>query len=99
MRAAALAYNAILALIVIAYFWMALPSSKQSVNADFVLGLFLLAVIANVAYCTAYLADIFAQMSDFRDSWQRMRWIVFAVETPFAGIITRFIAMAMFPKV
>ncbi|MGH9574299.1 MAG: hypothetical protein ACRD40_12310 [Candidatus Acidiferrales bacterium] len=82
-----LAYNAILALIVIAYFWMALPNSKQGVNADFVLGLFLLVVIANVAYCAEYIADIFAQMSDFRDIWRRTRWILFMVGTLFAGVI------------
>src|SRR6185312_219174 len=93
-----LAYNAILALIVIAYFWIDLPASKQIIDADFVLGLFLLVVIANVAYCAAYIADIFAQMSDFRDVWRRTRWIVFAAGTLFAGIITRFIAMAIFPK-
>ena len=93
-----IAYNAILALVVIAYFWIGLPASRQSLNADFVLGLFLLVVVANVAYCAAYIADIFAQMSDFRDIWRKTRWVVFVVGTLFAAIITRFIAMAMFPK-
>ena len=93
-----LVYNAALAAIVIAYFWIGLPGSRGSINADFVLGLFLLVVIANVAYCAAYVADIFAQMSDFRDAWRRMRWIVFVVGTLFAAIITRFVAMAMFSK-
>ena len=93
-----LIYNVVLAAIVIAYFWIGLPTSKQNLNADLALGLFLLAVVANVAYCAAYLPDIFAQMSDFRDIWRRTRWIVFVVGTLFAAIITRFIAMGMFGK-
>ncbi len=93
-----LIYNAVLASIVIAYFCLGLPSSKNGLSADFALSLFLLAVIANVAYCAAYVADIFAQMSDFRDAWRRLRWIVFMVGTLFAAIITRFIAMGLFQK-
>jgi hypothetical protein len=92
-------YNAVLALVVITYFWIGLPSSKQNLNADFVSGLFLLVVIANVAYCAAYLADVFAQMSEFTDTWRRMRWIVFVSGTLFAAIITRFIAKGMFQKI
>jgi hypothetical protein len=93
-----LPYNAILALIVIAYFWIGFPASKQVLNANFVLVLFLLVVIANVLYCAAYLADIFAQVSAFRDVWRRMRRIVFATGTLFAAIITRFVAMGKFTK-
>jgi hypothetical protein len=93
-----LVYNGALAVVVVIYFWTGLPGSKQNLNADFVLGLFLLVVIANVAYCAAYLADIFAQLSNFRDVWRRVRWVLFAVGTLFAAIITRFIAMGMFYK-
>jgi hypothetical protein len=89
-------YNGVLAAIVIAYFCIGLPASKQNLNADFALGIFLLAVVANVAYCAAYIADFFAQLSDFRQAWRRIRWIVLLVGTLFAAIITRFIAMGMF---
>jgi hypothetical protein len=91
-------YNAILAMIVVVYFWIGLPSSKQNLNVDFVLGLFLLAVVANVAYCAAYLVDVFVQMSAFRGTWRNVRWIVFGIGTVFAAIITRFIAMGMFAQ-
>ena len=66
-------YNAVLAAIVITYFAIGLPSSKQLLNLNFVLFLFLLAVLANVCYCAAYLVDIFAQTSGFRELWQRYR--------------------------
>jgi hypothetical protein len=53
-------------------------------------------VLANVAYCAAYLADVFAQWSSYRDLWRRIRWVLFAVGMLFAGILTRFIAIGIF---
>jgi len=90
-------YNLALAAVVITYFGIAYPQSKSSVTVDFCLGLFLLVVLANVAYCAAYLVDIFAQASGFRDVWQRFRILLFVIGTLFAAIITRFIAMGAFP--
>jgi hypothetical protein len=69
-------YNVFLAAIVVFHFVVGLPLSKQQLTADSVLVLFLLAVVANVAYCAAYLVDIFVQMSGFRDVWRRARWIL-----------------------
>jgi len=89
-------YNLVLAAIVIAYFAIGYPGSKSVITLDFALGLFILAVIANIAYCAAYLADVFVQASGFRQIWQRSRWILFAVGTTFAAVITRFVAMGMF---
>ena len=91
-----LLYNLTLAAIVIIYFAVGYPSSKTALTLDFCLSLFLLAVIANVAYCAAYIADIFAQASGFREIWRRFRKVLFIVGTLFAAIITRFIAMGMF---
>jgi hypothetical protein len=91
-----LLYNLILAAIVIAYFALRYPGSRSTLTVDFCLGLFLLAVIANVAYCAAYIVDIFAQASGFREVWFRYRKILFIIGTLFAAIITRFIAMGMF---
>jgi len=56
-----LLYNLTLAAIVIVYFAIGYPQSKFTRTVDFCLGLFMLAVIANVAYCAAYVVDIFAQ--------------------------------------
>lgn len=92
-----LLYNLALAAIVIIYFVVGYPSSKAALTIDFCLGVFLLAVIANIAYCAAYIVDVFAQASGFREIWQRYRKILFLIGTLFAAIITRFIAMGMFP--
>src|SRR5215469_14822100 len=53
--------NALLAGIVLFYFFYffrANPSLRASLTVDGFLGLFLLAVLANVAYCAAYVVDV-----------------------------------------
>jgi hypothetical protein len=50
-------------------------------------GLFVLAIIANVLYTTVYIADVFVQLSDFRDLWRRFRWLLLAAGTAFACIL------------
>ena len=92
-------YNLALATIVIIYFAVGYPSSRAVLSVDFLLGLFLLAVAANIAYCAAYLVDVFVQASGFREVWQRSRWVLFAIETTFAAIMTRFIVRGMFHPV
>ena len=89
-------YNIVLAGVVGAYFWIAWPVSKQALTTDSILVLFLLAVLANVAYCAAYLVDVFAQMSNFREAWNSARWIVFVVGTAFAAVLTRFVSLGLF---
>jgi len=89
-------YNIVLAAIVLTYFSMGLPTTKGLLTLNFVLVLFLLAVLANVAYCAAYAVDIFAQISGFRELWQRYRWVLFLIGLTFAGIITRFWSLALF---
>jgi hypothetical protein len=53
-------YNVFLAAIVLTYFVMGLPGTRQLLTVNFALVLSLLAVLANVAYCAAYAVDIFA---------------------------------------
>ena len=92
-------YNAVLAAIVLGYFAANLPASLQRITPDVIFGLFILAVLANIAYCAAYLADIVAQMSGFRDLWLRLRWILFLIGLAFASILTRWFTMGFFSKV
>jgi hypothetical protein len=91
-----LVYNAALAIIVLIYFWIGYPASKKDLSVDSILFIFLLAVLANVAYCAAYFVDVFAQASGFRETWRKNRWVLFAIGLLFAGVLTRFWAVAMF---
>jgi hypothetical protein len=88
-------YNAILAAVVLTYFGIAWPESKHALTTDSILVLFLLAVVAKVAYCAAYLVDVFAQMSHFREVWLSVRWIVFTTGVAFAAVLTRFLAAGL----
>jgi len=89
-------YNLALAAVVVIHFLGSYPTSKAMLSLDVCLGLFLLAVAANVAYCAAYLVDIFAQSSGFRDLWRQYRWLLLAIGTTFAAIITHFVSSGMF---
>ena len=87
-------YNGVLAAIMVGYFLAGHCSFKSIFRVDDFFGLFLLAVLANVAYCAAYIVDIFVQLSGFRSVWARYRWILFLVGLVFASGITRFFAQA-----
>jgi hypothetical protein len=91
-----LIYNAVLAFIVIGYFCGSLPESQAALSFNGFLFVVVLAVLANLCYCAAYIADIFAQFSGFRVLWLRWRWLLLALGITFAGIITRFFALGFF---
>jgi len=73
-----------------------LPASKEQLSLDLALFIFELAVLANIVYCAAYVADIPVQMTGYREHWRTLRWGLFVVGVAFAGILTRFWALAMF---
>jgi hypothetical protein len=89
-------YNVVLAVIVLVYFWIGYPASKSALSGNLAQFVFILAVLANVAYCAVYLVDVFAQASGYRDVWRKFRWLLFLIGTLFAGIITHFFAMGLF---
>jgi hypothetical protein len=91
-----LVYDGVLAIIVLIYFARGYPASKIDLTFDGIIFIFMLAVLANVAYCAVYVVDIFAQATDFRETWQKYRWALFVIGTLFAAAITRFWAMGMF---
>jgi hypothetical protein len=89
-------YNALLALIVFGHFAASWPASRVFITFDGVLGLFMLAVLANVAYSVVYVPDVFIQFSGFRASRARWRWILLAVGFAFAAVLTHFFSSGMF---
>jgi hypothetical protein len=89
-------YNGVLALVVLAHFALAWPGSRAKVSFDALLGFFLLAVLANVCYCAAYLADLFVQFSGLELAWRRGRAVLLIVGTAFAATIAHFIAKGFF---
>ena len=93
-----LVYDAILVLIVVACFFASWPSSKSALSWEKFQDLFVLAVLANVFYCAAYVVDLFVQLSGFRTAWIRWRWVLLAIGTAFAGIIARTVSIELFSR-
>lgn len=89
-------YDTMLAAIVLWYFAADWPDSARAVSFDGVLGVFILAVLANVAYCAAYVADLFIQFSHYREQRKRWRLLIALVGFAFAAALTRFFALGMF---
>jgi len=89
-------YNTLLALVVLGHFAASWPASRSSLTVDSFLGLFLLAVVANVAYSAVYVADVFIQFSGFRASRRWWRWIILIVGFTFAGVLTHVFSGGIF---
>jgi len=91
-----LVFNGVLALVVVGHLLMAWPGSRAAISFDLALGLFVLAVLANVCYCAAYVADVFVQFSGLHQEWRTGRLVLLIVGTAFAATITHFFAKEIF---
>ena len=60
------------------------------------LGLFFLAVLANIAYCVVYLVDSFVQFSGLDAAWRWGRLALLIIGTAFAATVAHFFAAGMF---
>src|SRR5262245_35618979 len=83
-------YNAVLLGVVGAHVIAGWPASRMSLTRDHLFVLFILAVLANVAYCAAYAVDLFVQFSGLRAEWARGRWWVLVTGTAFAAVVAHF---------
>ena len=87
-----LIYNGVLGVVVLGEFVVAGPVSRQRLSFDLFLSFFILAVLANVAYCAAYVADLFVQFSGLDAPWRRGRVALLIIGTAFAATIAHFFA-------
>jgi hypothetical protein len=86
-----LIYNGVLAAVVAAHVAIGWAAWSQKLSLDVLIGMFLLAVIANVAYCAVYAVDLFVQFSGLDAAWRFGRVVVLIVGTAFAAAITHFV--------
>lgn len=89
-------YNCVLLVVVAAVYWANLPSARSALTFDAVQGFFVLAVLANVAYCAAYVADVVAQLTTYRPVWLRFRWGLLLVGLAFASVLANFFSQGLF---
>lgn len=91
-------YNVILATVVALWFMVTWPHFKPALTLQTLVFLFVLAVLANICYCAAYLADVPLQFSLFRVVWRRWRWGLWTVGVIFAVVIANYwIADEIYP--
>jgi hypothetical protein len=90
-----LIYNGVMLVVVAAVYYSKLPASRDSLNVNTLQGLFVLAVLANIAYCAAHAVDVVAQLSAFRERWLRMRWMLLLLGVVFAAVLANFFAQGM----
>ncbi|MFO1021365.1 MAG: hypothetical protein U0903_11800 [Planctomycetales bacterium] len=91
-----LIYNGILiveVVVIISVFWPAAPRYDRMLQLG--AELFVLAVLANVCYCAAYVPELLMQMSDCRGIWGWGRWVLFTVGLQFAFVLALAMAAGM----
>jgi len=88
-------YNLTLAAVVLGWIWMTWPAFFANPLLSFVPAFFVLAVMANIFYCAAYLADLPMQYSSFAGLWRRLRWMLWAAGTLFASLLTSIVMLTV----
>jgi len=92
-------YNLVLVGITAAIFVAGWPDSREVMwmnPGGSLLALFILAVLANIAYCSAYAVDIMMQYSEYRPYWLQFRWTLFALGLLFAGSLAVWFSLLLF---
>jgi hypothetical protein len=91
-----LVYNLALAAVVAGHVVANWPHSREVITLNLLLGLFFLAVLANVCYCLVYAIDLFVQFSGLRSFWVKARIVILAIGTAFAAVIAHFFSINIF---
>jgi hypothetical protein len=89
-------YNAWLLAVVLATWCLDSTRTLHGTPFEAAQQMFMLAVLANVAYCAAYAVDVTALLSGFRATWLRRRWMLLAVGMLFAAVPAHFISRGLF---
>lgn len=89
-------FNVLLTVVAGTVYMANFPNERREFSFDTVQSLIVLAVLANIAYCAAYPVDVLAQLSAFRSTWLRFRWILLLVGIVFASILANFCSGALF---
>ena len=82
-----LVYNFLLMAVVAAWLVATWPHFRTALTLSSLLLVAILALLANVCYCTAYLVDIPMQRSSLSIVWRRRRWGLWLMGTLFAIVL------------
>jgi len=85
-----IAYNVILTAVIIIWVVSTWPHFREALTWSSLLALFVLAMLANLCYCAAYVADLPVQLSSFRSLWRHWRWSLWLAGMLFAILLTNY---------
>jgi hypothetical protein len=86
-----LLYNILLCLVVVAWVALTWPHFRPAMTLQSLLLLAILALIANLCYCVAYLIDIPVQRwAPGTGFWKRQRWALWSIGTLFAIVLANY---------
>ena len=95
-----LVYNLILTAIVILWLVATWPHFRPALTLPALGAMIVLALLANVCYCAAYLPDLSIQHLSPAASWRRFRWALWILGTLFAILLENYwIADEIYPDV
>ena len=85
-----LVYNLVLAGVTVVWLVATWPHFRVALTLSSLLLLAILALLANVCYCAAYLVDIPMQRSSLSIAWRRRRWLLWLTGTLFAIVVANY---------
>lgn len=95
-----LVYNFVLTAVAVVWLVATWPHFRAALTLSSLLLLAILALLANVCYCAAYLVDIPMQRSSLSTMWRRRRWGLWLMGTLFAIVLANYwIADEIYPFV
>ena len=95
-----LIYNSVLVAVAIAWLIGTWSHFRPALTLQSLFLLSVLAILANLCYSTAYLADIPVQLSSLRATWRRRRWVLWLAGMLFAVVLENYwIADEIYPFV
>ncbi len=83
-------YNLVLAAVVLGWVVLTWPHFRPAMTLSSLLLLTILALLANVCCCAAYLVDIPIQHSSLSIAWKRRRWGLWLLGTLFAILLANY---------
>ena len=74
-------YNLLLLALCMTWLVGTWPHFRPAMTLDSLFKMMVLAALANLCYCAAYLVDIPIQRSPLRDNWRQRRWLLWMCGT------------------
>ncbi len=93
-------YNLVLIAVTVAWMVATWPHFRPALTLSSLPPMAVLALLANVCYCAAYVVDVAMLHSSLNAVWRRRRWILWLVGTLFAIVLASYwIADEIYPDV